>query len=167
VNVNHLVLTDLSSPAARTYRVALPTSAHAAVSVTAAIELSAFKSRLDGPVTVDEPVSAGSVALGTVSVFQDRQVGGKRRNDFVVSVDGRRVGVAPVRGQLVVKVSPGAHTLRVRGWWYRSPKIIVTVAEGATVRMRADIPRQLGFIRGMARLMFNPSNSLTLTRVDR
>jgi hypothetical protein len=121
-------------------------------------------SHLDGWYELEVGVQVES---STVLVFQDRQwFGDPRLGAFIVTVDGRRVGVAPVRGRLVVRVQPGVHTLRIRQRWYRSPGIELTVAEGATVRLQADIPKHLGFAKRMARFMFKPSCALMLTRDD-
>lgn len=107
----------------------------------------------------------GEASSSTVLVFQDRKwFGDPRLGTFVVIVDGRREGVAPVRGQVVVRVKPGVHRVRVRQWWYRSPELELTVPDGATVRLRADIPKQIGVGKRIARFIFKPSHSLTLTR---
>ena len=56
-----------------------------------------------------------AVAQGTVVVFQDRYwFGDHRLGAFVLSVDGRRIGVARVQGSLAVSVQPGHHALRTR-----------------------------------------------------
>jgi hypothetical protein len=104
---------------------------------------------------------------GTVVVFQDRMwFGDPRLGAFVVYVDGKRAGVAPVQGQLTVAVTPGVHRVRVRQWWYRSPLVEVAVAEREVVRLRADIPRSTAFPARMARFTFTPSKCFVLSPAD-
>lgn len=49
---------------------------------------------------------------GAIVVLQDRTwFGDPRLGAFVVYIDGRRVGVAPVLGEVTVPASPGPHTV--------------------------------------------------------
>lgn len=101
---------------------------------------------------------------GSIVVFQDRAwFGGPKRGCFVVYVDGNRVGVAPVMGEIASTVTPGTHSVRIRQWWYRSPRVKVDVGTDAVVRLRADGPSALGLLRRMARMLLSPSTSLVLT----
>ncbi len=94
-----------------------------------------------------------------IVVFQDRVwLADPKLGAFVVYVDRKRVGVAPVMGESAVAVTPGAHTVRVRQWYYRSPAVQVAVESGATVRLRADVPSG----RGIARMVFTPWRCLNL-----
>jgi hypothetical protein len=104
---------------------------------------------------------------GTVVVFQDRMwFGNPKQGAFVVNVDGKRAGVAPVNGELVVAVTPGSHQIRVRQWRFRSPAVEITVGGGETVLLSADIPRSLGFAARMALFLTRPSKCLVLARAD-
>jgi hypothetical protein len=105
----------------------------------------------------------GEKATGTLVVLQDRQwVGDPRLGGFNVSVNGRRVGKAPVQGRLVVPVSPGPNTVRIRQWWFRSPPVTLDIASDATVRLRGDIPRSMGFSARMFKFLISPGSALVL-----
>ncbi len=88
--------------------------------------------------------------------------GDPRLGAFVVSVDGNRIGVAPVQGESSSEVSAGRHTVRIRQWWFRSPSVQVDVASGQVVRLRADNDRSVGVPRRMGRMFVHPFRSLTL-----
>lgn len=106
-------------------------------------------------------------AMGRLVVFQDRKwvVADPRLGAFSVSIDGLRVGIAHVGGEVGSDVLPGKHRVRIRQWWYRSPPLEVEVLNGQTVRLRADIDRSIGVVRRMGRMLLHPSRSLTLIRV--
>ena len=100
---------------------------------------------------------------GTIQVFQDRKwFGDPRLGAFVVYIDGKRAGVARVSGHMTSQVASGRHSVRIRQWWYRSPSFEVNVVGDENVRLRADIPRSIGFARGMARAILRPSSLLVL-----
>lgn len=125
----------------------------------------------DSATVADGPGRTGEVSTGAprsaVVVFQDRQwFAAPRMGAFVVQVDHRRAGVAPVNGELVVPVAPGVHTVRVRQGRFRSPPVEVTVAEGAVVRLHADIPLHLGLLARMVLFLRAPSRCLLLTPTE-
>lgn len=91
-------------------------------------------------------------------------MGNPRFGIFSVYLDGKRVGAVPLGQSLEVPTSAGSHTLRVRQWWYLSPRLAVSLADGETAHFDADIPRQLSVPARMMRLLFRPFNSLSLTR---
>jgi hypothetical protein len=100
---------------------------------------------------------------GSIVVFQDRTwMADPKLGAFTVYVDGRRVGVAPVLGELVVPINPGPHRVRIRQWWFRSPAVEVVVETGAAVRLRGDIPMSVGVFGRMGRFLFAPSSALVL-----
>ncbi len=99
-------------------------------------------------------------------VVNDYQwIGNPRLGAFSVYVDGRLAGIAPLGEDLNVQVDPGRHTVRVRGWWYLSPRTQVDVKPGETARFSADIPQGKPFWRRMGRAIFDPFHSLSLKRV--
>lgn len=106
-------------------------------------------------------------ATSRVIVFQDRRwFLDPRLGAVAVFVDGHREGVAPVDGELVVRVAPGEHVVRIRAWWwYRSPVVAVTVADGQGLRLRADVPQELGMLARFTRCLFSPWRCLTLTPI--
>jgi hypothetical protein len=70
-----------------------------------------------------------------------RWIGNPAAAGFVVYLDGRRIGVAPVSGALTVQVGAGRHVVRVRLWYFLSSKLAVEAGPGQTVRLFADRPR--------------------------
>ena len=76
---------------------------------------------------------------------------------------GRRWGSAPLSGALRVPLDPGHHVVRVRLWWYLSPRVETDSVVGHVVRFEADNPRQLPVLRRMARMALRPFHSLSLT----
>lgn len=65
-----------------------------------------------------------------------------RQAAFWVYIDGELAGIAPLGDRLTVPVDPGPHTVRVRLWWYRSPRIEVELKPGEVARFSADLPRK-------------------------
>ena len=94
-----------------------------------------------------------------------RWIGNAAWGVFVVYVDGKRAGTATLGGQLILRVDPGQHALRVRLWWYLSPTIKFTVEPGQTRRFSADIPRHQMILSRIVRAMFDPFHSLSLKEV--
>ena len=96
-------------------------------------------------------------------MFQDRKwFGDPRLGSFVVYIDRKRAGVAAVGGELALDVARGRHEVRIRQWWYRSQSIEVSLEGDQVVRLRADIPRSMGFMRRMVQAIFRPSSLLVL-----
>jgi len=111
-----------------------------------------------------EPTS-GDLSVIVVENSRD-WFGDQRRGAFVVSVDGVQVGIALPRERVSHTCPPGAHSVRIRQWWYRSaPTAVQTVAGEPTV-LKGDIPRDVSVLRRMALLLFRPSRSLVLTPVS-
>ena len=81
---------------------------------------------------------------------------------FHVRLDGHKAGFVPLHGSMTTSVMPGAHTVRVRLWWYRSREVEVTVTSGETMELVADIRRERPVIKRIAELMFRPGSSLSL-----
>jgi PEGA domain len=104
--------------------------------------------------------SAGDV--GRLVIANDYQwIGNPRAAGFAVYVDGRRVGVAPIGKRLSVQVEPGLHLLRVRLWYFLSPRVTVDVKPGETARFSANIPTTLPLWRKVRGLV-DPFHWLTL-----
>jgi hypothetical protein len=110
-------------------------------------------------------VSAAPADVGSITVVNDYPwVGDPRLAATSVYLDRRRrrAGVAPVRGRLDLEVSPGNHEVRVRIWWFRSPKLLVEVKPGTPCVVRADKPH--GTSGGATlRLAFRPLTAWSLT----
>lgn len=99
----------------------------------------------------------------TVVVFQDRTwFGDPRMGAFIVFLDGARVGVAPVQGQLELHVSPGLHSLRIGQSWFRSPRVNFDLGPGCHARFKADIPREVGLLPRFAKFAVAPRRCLVL-----
>jgi hypothetical protein len=90
-----------------------------------------------------------------------RWVGEPSLGSFTVYLDGRRVGVAPLHGTLEVSVTPGAHLVRVRHWWFAS-KAIPVEAGTERLTLRTDVARSGSLTSRMLRAMFRPNALLTL-----
>jgi len=98
-----------------------------------------------------------------IAVFQDRDwYGDPRWAVFTVSVDRKRVGTVPLHDRVVVPVTSGEHTVRIRQWWYRSPPLTVEVEPGATLMLRGSVNRSSA---GVVKMLFRPWSSLMLERI--
>lgn len=93
-------------------------------------------------------------------------IGDPRIGKFRVYLDGKAVGWAPLSGALQVPLDPGHHTVRVRLWWYLSPQVEIDGVGGQTIRLEADIARELPVARRMARMGLRPFHSLSLSVVE-
>ena len=82
---------------------------------------------------------------------------------FRVYLDGQAAGWAPLSGSLRVPVNAGRHVVRVRRWWYLSPRVDAVVGPGQAVRLEADIALELPVLQRMLLTMFRPFHSLSLT----
>lgn len=99
-------------------------------------------------------VQGGPTAGGTVVVVSKYWWAGRNNaGDFGVYLDGKRVGKVAPQSQRQFQVSDGKHTVRVRLWWFLSPKVMVEVQSGQTVRLVADVPRDKSVLRGMGKLV--------------
>ena len=86
---------------------------------------------------------------------------------FTVYVDGARAGIAPVQGQLELKVRPGPHSVRIgqslaRALEFRSPQLTLNMAPASVTWLRADIPRELPLLRRFAKFALSPRSCLVL-----
>lgn len=88
-----------------------------------------------------------------------------RLGRFAVYVDGRLSGFAPLDDSLTVVVLPGPHVVRVRAWWFMSPRVNVEASPSTRVELNADISRCDAPFRRVARAWFMPWKALSLERV--
>ena len=88
-------------------------------------------------------------------------LGNPRFGVFTVAIDGRRVGRAPLGQELRCPVALGTHTVRVRQWHYKSPRLAVQVLPVAPTVLRANRPAGPVW-KAMLRLAFHPFHSLSL-----
>jgi len=93
-------------------------------------------------------------------------IGNPAAAGFTVYVDGKRAGVALLGQTCSQQVEPGAHVLRVRLWYFLSPRVMVDLRPGETRRFSADIPRKQPLWRRMVRGMVDPLHSLSLEEVS-
>jgi len=91
-------------------------------------------------------------------------MGDPRLGRYVVYVDGKRRGVAPISGSLTAAVQAGPHRVRVRLWWYLSPSLHIQADPGETVELDADIPRVLPLPGRMVQGLVKPWRWQSLTR---
>jgi len=106
---------------------------------------------------------ASEGSKGSLVIFQHRPwVANPRLGAFVAYVDGKKAGVVPVLGRIQLRVPAGSHIVRIRGWQYMSPRVPVTVREGETVTLRADVSKG----RRSLMMLFRPWASLVLTPAD-
>jgi hypothetical protein len=94
-----------------------------------------------------------------------RWIGNPAAARFTVYVDGKRAGVAPPGDTFSLQVVPGTHVVRVRLWYFLSPRVKLDLRPGETRRFSADIPRKLRLWRRMMRGMADPLHSLSLEDV--
>jgi hypothetical protein len=73
--------------------------------------------------------------------------------------------VAPPGETFSQQVEPGTHVLRVRLWYFLSPRVTLDLRPGETRRFSADIPRKLRLWRRMMRGMADPLHSLSLEEI--
>jgi len=94
-----------------------------------------------------------------------RWIGNPGAAGFTVYVDGRRAGVAPLGQTFSQPVEPGPHVVRVRLWYFLSPRVSVDLTPGETRRFSAGIPRRLRLWRRIMRGMADPLHSLSLEEI--
>lgn len=114
---------------------------------------------------VDDPILGSGISDGCwLKVVNNYPwVGDPRLGKFKVFLDGRAAGLAPVAGFLKVPMESGHHSVQVRFRWYGSPRVEFDVESGETVRLGADIGRDLPVLQWMARTALRPSRSLSLS----
>jgi hypothetical protein len=119
---------------------------------------------LSGGRIVNARASGEWATLSVENAYQ--WIGSPGLGAFLVYVDGKRVGVAPLGGQFALRVDSGQHAVRVRlWWWYASPKVKLTFGPGETRRLTADIPRQQMVLARIARGFFDPFHWLSLDEI--
>ena len=102
-------------------------------------------------------------ATARIVVESDRDTfGDPRLASFAVYLDHARAGRLRPKDRLELRCTAGDHVLRIRQWWYRSKPVQVTVSEGRTITIAADIRRDGSLIRRMAIFLFTPSQALSL-----
>jgi hypothetical protein len=111
---------------------------------------------------LDASSPGGACCLVIRNAYQ--WIGNPSAAGFVVYLDRRRAGVAPLGEDLTVRTDPGVHQLRVRFWWFLSPRVSLTLEAGQTRRFKADIPRSrvLATMRGLV----DPFHSLSVEEVS-
>lgn len=102
-------------------------------------------------------------AATLIVVESDRDwFGDPRLGTVAVYLDHVRVGRLRPKDRLELRCAAGGHVLRIRQWWYRSKPVQVTVSDGRTITLTADIPRDGNLIRRMAIFLFTPNQALSL-----
>jgi hypothetical protein len=112
-------------------------------------------------------VASGSAVESTarIVVANDyRWIGNPAAARLTVYLDGRRTGVAPLGQTFSQQAEPGTHVLRVRLWYFLSPRVKLDLRPGETRRFSADIPRTVSWWRKMRGLV-DPSHWLSLKEV--
>ena len=61
-----------------------------------------------------------------------------RLGELIVYLDGRNVGRLPRPGRLLVPCESGDHMLRIRQWWYLSPRLPLALTDGEQATIEAD-----------------------------
>jgi hypothetical protein len=92
-------------------------------------------------------------------------IGNPAAAGFTVYVDGKRAGVVPLGDTFSQRVEQGRHVVRVRCWYFLSPRVKLDLRPGETRRFSADIPRKLRLWRRIMRAMADPLHSLSLEEV--
>jgi hypothetical protein len=136
--------------------------------ILASIKRAETKTGRDSRAAREDRVVAPSADQNTsqISVSNEYQwIGNPAAAGFTVYVDGKRAGMAPVGDNFSQSVEPGPHVLRVRLWYFLSPRLRVDLRPGETRRFRADIPRKRPLLRRMLRGMADPLHSLSLEEV--
>jgi hypothetical protein len=101
-----------------------------------------------------------------IAVTNDYQwIGNPVAAGFTAYVDGKRAGVAPLGDTFSKRVEPGPHVVRVRLWYFLSPRVRVDLRPGEARRFSADIPRKRPLLRRMVRGMADTLHSLSLEEI--
>jgi hypothetical protein len=108
-----------------------------------------------------EARSAGERAARIVIANDYQWIGSPGAAGFTVYLDGKRAGVAPLGQTFSQQVQPGQHVVRVRLWYFLSPRVTIRMAPGDTRRFSADIPRTMPWWRQMRGLV-DPFHWLSL-----
>lgn len=102
---------------------------------------------------------------GRIVVTNDYQwIGNPGAAGFAVYLDGKRAGVAEIGQTFSQQLQPGPHVLRVRLWYFLSPRVKLTLRPGETRRFSADRPRTLPLGRQMRGLV-DPFHWLSLREI--
>ena len=112
-------------------------------------------------------MAAGPAATEATLIVANnyRWIGNPSAVGFIVYLDGRRIGVAPLGEELAVQVDAGRHIVRVRLWYFLSPKLAVEARPGQTLRLSADKPRGKGRWRQL-RGLIDPFHWLWLEQLE-
>ena len=89
-----------------------------------------------------------------------------RLGELIVYLDGRNVGRLPRPGRLRVPCESGDHMLRIRQWWYLSPRLPVALTDGEQVTIEADFACQ-SLSRRFLRFTFVPWRAWSLNTTSR
>ena len=108
----------------------------------------------------------GDENICRIVVINDYQwMGSPAAGGFVVYLDGKRAGVAPLGATCSMQVASGAHVLRIRLRYYLSPRVKLDLRPGETRRFSADIPRKVRVWWRILRGIADPFHSLSLEEV--
>jgi hypothetical protein len=88
--------------------------------------------------------------------------GDPRLGTFTVYLDGKKAGTLPPCGRLVVSCRSGRHVVRVRQWWYLSPRLEVEASGVSPLVLDADVSRRDSLLRRLLTMMFVPWRGLSL-----
>ena len=90
-----------------------------------------------------------------------------RLGAFIAYLDGRKAAQIEVGSWVQIEISSQqVHNIRVRLWWYRSPRLQVTVPEGETQRLYADVRGGLTLASARS-FILRPSSALYLGHESR
>ena len=89
--------------------------------------------------------------------------GNQQLGAFVISVDGKKVGVLVPEGSLAVSCSAGRHGVRARRGWYRSQSIEVDLGSGEVTELVVDMEHPDSLFRRFLLALFAPWRSLAIT----
>ena len=109
-----------------------------------------------------------TVAEASVEVWTKRNWhANPRLGELIAYLDGRNVGRLPRPGRLLVPCESGDHMLRIRQWWYLSPRLPLALADGEQVTIEADFACQDSLSSRFVRFMFVPWRAWSLNTTSR
>ncbi len=111
---------------------------------------------------VSRPADENTSRIAVTNNYQ--WIGNPEAVGFTVYVDGKRAGVAPLGETFSQQVKPGTHVVRVRCWYFLSPRVKLDLRPGETRRFSADRPRNERLWR-MMRGLVDPFHWLSLEEV--
>lgn len=80
---------------------------------------------------------------------------------LLLTIDGVKTGIAPIKRTTFFMCQPGVHIVRVKKWWYKSAAIEVKLSVSHPAILEVDAPKD-GLLQRMATVALRPSSAIRL-----